>query len=146
MFLGLRDDHSPAKGILVDYLGDFTRSARGGLPVFAVSGESGYVWVANYDEQGRGTLRFFAINPAKLTPALIPTNLPQSQPAVVSAPAVTVTREQKNTTLERQLDECGDSCLDKPELDSIRLATLKQLEEAKTRRRRCKGFQRCDPK
>jgi hypothetical protein len=34
----LRSDRSPGKGILVDYLGDFTRSAQVGIPVLQYSG------------------------------------------------------------------------------------------------------------
>jgi len=54
---------SPHRGILVDLLGDTHKSARMNLPVYSVSGEQGFVWVASYDREGEGTLRFFAMDP-----------------------------------------------------------------------------------
>jgi hypothetical protein len=53
---------SPRKGILVDFLSDFQRSVRVGLPVFRVAGGAGFVWAASFDQNGRGQLRFFAID------------------------------------------------------------------------------------
>jgi hypothetical protein len=55
---------SPRQGILTDYIGDFGRSAREGLPVYRLAGGAGLVWVASYEPSGHGTLRFFAVNPA----------------------------------------------------------------------------------
>jgi hypothetical protein len=82
--------NSPGKGILVDYLGDFTRSARAGFPVYNMQGEFGYVWIVNYDDQGRGTLRFLAVNAATLSAAFAGSQTPQPrQPnsTIVVAPA-----------------------------------------------------------
>ena len=36
------------------------------LPVYSVSGEQGFVWMASYDREGEGTLRFFAMDPSLL--------------------------------------------------------------------------------
>ncbi len=58
---------SAHSGILVDYLGHFTKSARAGLPVFSVTGGPGFVWAATFDRSGKGALRFFAIDPAQMT-------------------------------------------------------------------------------
>ena len=57
---------SPPKGILIDFIGNFSNSARWGLPIYRVSGGPGFVWAASFDPQGRGTLRFFAIDPGAL--------------------------------------------------------------------------------
>ena len=57
---------SPHRGILVDLLGDLHKSAQMNLPVYNVSGEQGFVWVASYDREGEGTLRFFALDPSLL--------------------------------------------------------------------------------
>ena len=54
---------SPHRGILVDLLGDMHKSARANLPVYSVSGEQGFVWMASYDREGEGTLRFFRHGP-----------------------------------------------------------------------------------
>jgi tetratricopeptide (TPR) repeat protein len=50
---------SPRKGILVDFLGNLSESARHGLDVYRVTGGPGFVWAASFNPQGRGTLRFF---------------------------------------------------------------------------------------
>ncbi|MGJ0506037.1 MAG: hypothetical protein ACR652_02660 [Methylocystis sp.] len=54
---------APHVGILVDLLGDFHQSARMNLPVYRVAGGKGFVWAATFDQQGTGTLRFFAMDP-----------------------------------------------------------------------------------
>jgi clan AA aspartic protease (TIGR02281 family) len=60
---------SPHRGILVDLLGDMHKSAGANLPVYSVSGEQGFVWMASYDREGEGTLRFFAMDPSLLNRA-----------------------------------------------------------------------------
>jgi hypothetical protein len=50
---------SPRKGLLADFLGNFQRSARLGLPIYRLSGGSGYVWSASADRNGRGYQRTF---------------------------------------------------------------------------------------
>jgi hypothetical protein len=62
------DGKSPKKGMLIDCIGDFTRSVKEGLPVYRVSGGAGFVWVASFDERGRGTLRFVAVDASRLAP------------------------------------------------------------------------------
>jgi hypothetical protein len=59
---------SPPKGILIDFIGNFSNSARWGLPIYRVSGGPGFIWAASFDPEGRGTLRFFAIDPGALLP------------------------------------------------------------------------------
>ena len=57
---------SPRKGILIDFIGNLPNSARRGLPIYRVSGGPGFVWAASFGPKGRGTLRFFAIDPTAL--------------------------------------------------------------------------------
>jgi len=63
----LAEGRSVKKGLLVDYIGDFTRSARAGLPIYQISGGAGFGWIASYDANGRGTLRFFAADASAFT-------------------------------------------------------------------------------
>ena len=65
---GHRQEEHPTKGILVYFIGNFSNSPRSGLPIYRVSGGSGFVWAASFNPQGRGTLRFFAIDPWGLLP------------------------------------------------------------------------------
>jgi hypothetical protein len=52
---------------MVDFLINFQESAKTGLPVYGLSGGKGYVWIARFDETGKGKLRFFAADPSQMT-------------------------------------------------------------------------------
>jgi len=60
------------KGYLVDFIGDFARSATNGLPIYRISGGAGFVWVASFDQRGRGTLRLTAVDASSLPPTTTP--------------------------------------------------------------------------
>jgi hypothetical protein len=59
---------SPRKGILVNFLGNLSESARRSLDVYRVTGGPGFVWAGSFNSNGQGTLRFFAIDPSALLP------------------------------------------------------------------------------
>ena len=75
----LSEGKSIRKGILVDYLGDFSRSAREGLPVYRITGGAGFLWVASYDQNGRGTLRFAVVDASAYSRSEAPN--PESEPS-----------------------------------------------------------------
>jgi hypothetical protein len=54
-------------GLMIDHIGNFRRSAQLGLPIYRLLGGAGYVWAANWDQDGRGTLRFLAIDASSYT-------------------------------------------------------------------------------
>ena len=58
----LADGKKPRKGLLIDYLRDFTRSAKEGLPVYRIVGGPGLIWAASFDQKGRATLRLAAVD------------------------------------------------------------------------------------
>src|SRR3984893_3142245 len=62
----LAQGKSPHIGILIDFLNNFHQSAKAHLPVYQLSGSAGFAWIANYDRQGKGTLRFFAADPSQM--------------------------------------------------------------------------------
>jgi hypothetical protein len=62
----LAQGKSPHLGILVDFMNDFHRSASLHLPVYKLVGSKGFAWIANYDQQGKGNLRFFAADPSQM--------------------------------------------------------------------------------
>ena len=62
----LAQGKSPHIGILIDFLNNFHQSAKARLPVYKLSGSEGFAWIANYDRQGKGTLRFFAADPSQM--------------------------------------------------------------------------------
>jgi hypothetical protein len=67
---------NPRKGFLIDYLHDFTRSAKEGLPIYRIDGGPGFIWAASFDRKGRGTLRLAAVDLSRFTPS------PESGPVV----------------------------------------------------------------
>ena len=76
----LAEGKSPKKGFLIDFLSNFTRSAQEGLPIYRLIGGAGFVWVASFDQKGRGTLRFAAIDASALQSGPVaaqPANVPQ---------------------------------------------------------------------
>jgi TonB family protein len=66
----LAEGKSPKKGFLIDFIGSFTRSAKEALPIYRISGSAGFVWVASYDQRGRGIMRFAAIDASGVVPSL----------------------------------------------------------------------------
>src|SRR5262245_24731330 len=63
---------SPKRGFLIDYLRNFTRSAKEGLPIYRIDGGPGFIWAASFDEKGRGTLRLAAVNVSGFSPPASP--------------------------------------------------------------------------
>jgi hypothetical protein len=70
---------SVTKGLLFDFLGDFERSAKAGLPVYQLAGGSDYLWSASVKENGQGHLRLTAVDVSRLS------GKPEA-PAVVAEP------------------------------------------------------------
>lgn len=136
----VKEGRSPGKGILVDYLGDFTRSASLDFPVFSVEGNSGFVWAASFDQLGRGTLRFFAIDAAKLSKTRGSVSA-DSKPNTVVQPTVTdrvkAAENERDTffastekkLVEQLLEDCGESCADVPEIEKLRQDTDKKIDQ-----------------
>jgi hypothetical protein len=78
----LADGKKPRKGLLIDYLRDFTRSAKEGLPVYRIVGGPGLIWAASFDQKGRATLRSAAVDVSGFAPP------PDSAPVdAIAAPA-----------------------------------------------------------
>jgi hypothetical protein len=96
------------KGYFIDFIGDFARSAKEGLPVYRLSGGAGFVWVASHDEKGRGTLRFSAVDASAISPQLVatqaPTNLTeqrsQGSPAIAPLPPITADKAEQRKLAE----------------------------------------------
>jgi len=97
------------KGYFVDFIGNFARSAKEGLPVYRLSGGAGFIWVASYDRKGRGTLRFLAVDASAISPQFVatqaPTNPTDQQPRVApsSAPLSPITADRAEAKASRDL-------------------------------------------
>jgi hypothetical protein len=59
---GLAEGRSETTEYLVDFLGDYVRSAREHLPIYRFRGGAGFVWIASFDRDGRGIVRSTAID------------------------------------------------------------------------------------
>src|SRR6516164_650668 len=97
----LADGKNPRKGFLIDYLRDFTRSAKQGLPVYRIDGGPGFIWAASFDQKGRGTLRLAAVDVSGFAPPppVAQTAIPTYQerlppPAAVVATAAPTPQEE----------------------------------------------------
>jgi hypothetical protein len=71
---------SSKEGLLVDFLGDIRKSARTGLPVYALRGGAGFVWSASFDQSGIGSLRFTTADPSSYMPSLYGQSVAKASP------------------------------------------------------------------
>jgi len=93
-------------GISVSFLGDEERSAKAGVPVFRLAGGAGFLWAATFDQNGRGVLRYLAIDDSKIEPsrqvASNSENQAESNSSPVSPPAVTQPSLQQQSQSDAQ--------------------------------------------
>jgi hypothetical protein len=64
----LAGGNNPKKGFLIDYLRNFTRSAKEGLSIYRINGGPGFIWAASFNQKGRGTLRLAAVDVTGFSP------------------------------------------------------------------------------
>jgi hypothetical protein len=93
-------------GILVSFLGDLERSAKAGVPVYRLGGSAGFLWVATFDQNGKGVLRYLAIDDSKIESsrqiAANAENQAQSNANPVRPPAVTQPSLQQQSRSDAQ--------------------------------------------
>jgi TPR repeat protein len=98
-------------GILVSYLGDLQKSAKAGAPVYRLAGGAGFLWVATFNRDGRGVLRFLAADASKYEPSQIAEH--QSVPQPSSFPQATRSaeskRENSSATAEQNLNDSQEA-------------------------------------
>ena len=64
----LSEGKKPKTGLLIDFLGNFVLSAKEGLPIYRIENGPGFVWRASFDLNGRGSVRFAAVDASELSP------------------------------------------------------------------------------
>ena len=93
-------------GILVSFLGDEERSAKAGIPVYRLAGGAGFLWAAAFDQNGRGVLRYLAIDDSKIEPsrqvASNSDNQAQSNSSPINPPVVTQLSVQQQPQSDAQ--------------------------------------------
>jgi len=84
----LAGGESPRKGLLIDFLGNFQRSAKLGLPVYRLASGAGYVWSGSVNRRGRGHERTLIFDADLAMPPPVATvatdTPPQQQPGTVA--------------------------------------------------------------
>jgi hypothetical protein len=142
----LADGKNPKKGFLIDYLRNFTRSAKEGLPIYRIDGGPGFIWAASFDQKGRGTLRLAAVDvsgfspsPAPIAAAVISEFAPP--PAVVAAveasgfspPAAPVAVQATASTDQEESSSKLNQTIEKLQADLVSSANkIAELERTKS--------------
>ena len=120
-------------GILVNFLGDEERSAKAGVPVYRLAGGAGFLWVATFDQTGRGVLQYLAIDDSKIEPsrqvASNSENQAESNSSAVNPPVVTQPGLQQQSRSETE-----DAQAQAKEEANQQLKDAQELLEARNRK------------
>jgi hypothetical protein len=108
----LAEDKPLEKGIAIDFIGNFTQSARQGLPIYRLAGGAGFVWAASYNQSGRGTLRFSAVDASTYSPRTLP-------PPETTPPSVAVHRPDGAATAVDAEPTSPPAATSPPPVDSL---------------------------
>jgi hypothetical protein len=108
-----------AGGMLVDFLGNFRDSVRQNLPVYRVAGGPGFVWAESHDINGRGRLRFFAIDASALAAPIGDGR--EAKAYALAPPAPDPWKECQSSDADIRLAGCT-KVIEAKGLDRIRLA------------------------
>jgi hypothetical protein len=106
-------------GILIDFVGDFQQSIHQKLPIYRVSGGAGFVWAESHDFNGRGRLRFFAIDALSLSSS--PTSEARQEPSVAAATPTDPWKDCQSSNPEARLAGCT-RVIEAKGVDRVRLA------------------------
>ena len=126
----LADGKSPKKGLLIDFIGNFVRSAKEGLPIYRIDGGPGFIWAASFDRKGRGTVRLAAVDASGF---LSPPR--EEQPTPQSTADTTETSEtsaELGQTIEKLQTEIASATTKIAELEKAKgTAEAARIEAAK---------------
>ena len=149
----LADGKGPRKGLLIDFLGNFARSAKEGLPIYHIDGGPGFIWAASFDQKERGTLRLAAVelsgfssfsdSAPVLVQATAQTPPSDAEPVVVQATAQTPPSDPESVvqataqTDQEQLPSESNQTVENLHADlAISINKIAELEKAKAQAER----------
>jgi len=121
-------------GILVSFLGDLERSAKAGVPVYRLAGGAGFLWVATFDQNGRGVLRYLAIDDSKIEPSRQVASNSENQAEVNSSPVNPPVLAQPSLQQQSQSDVQAPAKEHRVEDADQQRKEAQQLLEAQNRR------------
>jgi hypothetical protein len=114
------------EGLMIDHLGNYQISAQLGLPIYRLRGEAGYIWAGSWDESGRGTLRFLAIDASAFNSPAVGNR--EEERAVQKPATVASSPSQEPIDLEKQKRLADEQRAADEQAKQKKLA---ELEEAK---------------
>src|SRR5262249_26182594 len=133
----LGDGKGPRKGLLIDFLGNFARSAKEGLPIYHIDGGPGFIWAASFDQKERGTLRLAAVELSGFS------SFSDSAPVLVQATAQTPPSDPESVvqataqTDQEQLPSESNQTVENLHADlAISINKIAELEKAKAQAER----------
>jgi len=122
-------------GILISFLGDEERSAKAGVPVYRLAGGAGFLWVATFDQSGRGVLQYLAIDDSKIEAsgqvASNSENQAESNSSALNPPAITqpsLQQQSRSQTEHAQVQAIGDQY--RQEGEKLKVEEDRQVKEA----------------
>jgi hypothetical protein len=89
---------TPKLGFMVDFIADFQRSAKLGLPIYRIGGGAGSIWVASFSQSDRGTLRFIAVDASRFASPPPAQALTVAQPSPAPDQAATAAQPSSQPT------------------------------------------------
>jgi hypothetical protein len=129
----LEEGKSPKNALLIDLIGNLARSAKEGLPIYRVGGRAGLIWVAGFDQGGRGTLRFAAVDASELASAAEGLAVSPVRAAPQPAPAQPISPNAP----EAQVRQAELPSIEKPRTDpAVAAQKMVQAEPGASIRRR----------
>jgi hypothetical protein len=96
---------NPSIGILIDFIGDYAKSAKNDLPVYRISGGAGFVWSGSSSD-GRGALRFLATNPSAFYAPTQPP--PSSSPTSPQSNGPAGDTYSNTNSISERVDDIGE--------------------------------------
>ena len=121
---------NPKKGLLIDWLGNFGRSAKEGLPIYRIDGGPGLVWAASFGQKGRGILRLAAVDASAFS-----SSPPPPEPQPTSQPTADTSERESSQleltqTIEKLRTDLAIAASRIAELEQTKAATEASLKEA----------------
>jgi hypothetical protein len=111
----LADRKDLKKGLLIDFLGNFARSAKASLPIYRIDGGPGLVWAASFDQKGRGIVRLAAVDTSRfVTPSAAQQPVGQL-PGITSEASEPPQRELSLTTEKVETEPNAATAIADPE-------------------------------
>ena len=112
------------KGLLIDFLGNFARSANAGLPIYRIAGGPGFVWAASLDRNARGVVRLAAVDLSTFVGGTAEQQPTTTQLRGVSSEAQEVPQPELSLATERVQFEVTDAATITAEPDKTKVAPV----------------------